>query len=145
MELLTNQEKLIFKERSKGVSNASIARKLNVSPAYISKTLKNIREKITTVDSTLALLKETGYIDDTRSLPVTANTIEKLKNLPTPKLPKSRQTIKPRRRRYVSSIATFDEFSRFMRVAIGEITYPHPIPNDYHRNEIPMSELMITR
>ena len=146
MELLTEQQKLILKKRAKGVTNAEIARELNVSPSHISQTFKDIREKITTVDSTLALLKETGYMDDTITLPITEQTLEKLKSLPIPKIKKTKIQHKQRlrtRQNIQNDIIHQIMLSTFVRIPSTSVSYSHTTSH-YRHAEIPMSEMLIT-
>ena len=144
MELLTEQQKLILKERAKGLSNADIARNLNVSPAHVSQTFKNIREKITTVDDTIELLKETGYMDDTVSLQITDKTLERLKSLPMPKLKqvKLKEKRKASRHQNIGHLVTLDYLLNFVRIEIPNDQYSHPLPN-YYRPVIHENELLI--
>lgn len=147
MGFISDKEQLILKERANGVSNADIARKYNFTPQYVSKTFKTIREKVKTVDSTLSLLKETGYVDNTASLPVTANTIAKLNDLPIPttklrskKITKSPVRSKTRARGIIAMGISF----KLTRVEIVNVSYEHMIPA-YDDNSISLNELMIAQ
>jgi DNA-binding CsgD family transcriptional regulator len=61
--IFTTKEAKIFVEWLKGSSNADIARQLTVSPAYISKTLRNIRQKISKVRNTAKMLADNGLVE----------------------------------------------------------------------------------
>jgi len=78
-KLLTEQEQVILKLRSSGMTNSEIAAKLEVSDPYVSKTFKNISSKIVSVENTLQLLKETGYLDQEPSLKLTTKGLAELK------------------------------------------------------------------
>lgn len=63
--ILTEKEyKIAEMKLKRGLSNREIAKRLRVSESYVSKTLKNILRKMTTIKSTIEVYKELGLIKD---------------------------------------------------------------------------------
>jgi hypothetical protein len=61
---LTQRELEIAKLKTKGLMNLEIAKKLNVSPVYVSQTLAGIMAKITKVEDSIKLLEQLDLVED---------------------------------------------------------------------------------
>jgi len=65
LKLITERELEMLKMKLKGrLSNKEIAKKLNVSEAYVSKTLKNVSKKIKSIEDAIEVCKELGIIKE---------------------------------------------------------------------------------
>lgn len=80
-DLLTPNEQAILKLKSDGLNNADIARNLSVSPSHITQTFTKISGKITGVNDTLKLLKETGIMQKSSNIGLTAKGTDALKKV----------------------------------------------------------------
>ena len=70
--LLTTKEQQVLRLRYSGLTNADIAKKLNVSPADISQTFKRVSNKLRNVGDTLQLMREAGLLETTSPIKLTS-------------------------------------------------------------------------
>jgi len=69
--LFTEREKTVLRLRSQRISNADIARQLDVTPVAISQMFKRISKKITSVNDSLQLMREIGVVEKTPKIQLT--------------------------------------------------------------------------
>ena len=78
---LTEKEQRILQLRAKGTPNVDIANELGTSQADISQTFKRISQKITNVNDTLKLLRETNLVEQSTPIKLTPKGISEIKRV----------------------------------------------------------------